>query len=274
MESSKNRKITLIAVAAIVIIMAGYFYWDLKGSPSVESPVVSQDSNASTTSFTQGGVTVQLPAGSTIEQVGPEQGKVPQSIPDLKRPLRFSGVFANDMQAQSIMTKKILDLEASLGKDPASLDNWILLGVDRKILGDYEGARDAWNYAGLLSPTNVVSFNNLGDLYENELRNYSLSEQSYFRAIKNDPAYVPSYENLSNLYRYYYKKDTSSAADILKQGLSVSPDNVDLMAAIARYYAATGDKKDAATYYQQAIARAKSLGNAQLEASLRAESAQ
>ena len=76
-----------------------------------------------------------------------------------------------DENAKKIASAKIQDLSSQLKKDSDNLENWLVLGVYRKIIGDYEGAKEVWEYAGAVRPQNSVSFNNLGELYAYYLKN-------------------------------------------------------------------------------------------------------
>ena len=49
---------------------------------------------------------------------------------------------------------KIQDLSSQLKKDSDNLENWLVLGIYRKIIGDYEGAKEVWEYASAIRPQN------------------------------------------------------------------------------------------------------------------------
>jgi tetratricopeptide (TPR) repeat protein len=119
---------------------------------------------------------------------------------------------------------------AQLKQDPSQLKLWLTLGSYRKMAGDYEGARDAWEYVAAAAPSSFVAFNNLGDLYMNFLKNYPKAELNYRKVIAVRPDYIDTYRNLYTLYHYLYKTNTTAAADILKEGLKNNPNNPDLLA--------------------------------------------
>ena len=100
------------------------------------------------------------------------------------------------------LEKKINDVYSSIKVNYDSLNDWIYLGQLRKAIGDYVGARDAWEFASLVRPKNSLSFHNLGDLYGFYLKDSSKSELNYLQSIRNDPMNVDAYLNLTDLYWY------------------------------------------------------------------------
>ena len=57
------------------------------------------------------------------------------------------------------------------------MENWLVLGVYRKMIGDYESAKEVWEYASAIRPQNSVSFNNLGELYAYYLKDNAKAEK-------------------------------------------------------------------------------------------------
>ena len=124
--------------------------------------------------------------------------------------------------AKRIVTAKIQDLSSQLKKDSDNLENWLVLGVYRKTIGDYEGAREVWEYASAIRPQNSISFNNLGELYAYQLKDNAKAEENYKKAIENDPSAIYIYRNFFDFYRYF-AKDTAKARAILEQGIAANP---------------------------------------------------
>ena len=125
-------------------------------------------------------------------------------------------------EAKRIATAKIQDLSSQLKKNSDNLENWLVLGVYRKMIGDYEGAREVWEYTSVIRPQNSISFNNLGELYAYYLKDNAKAEENYKKAIENDPAAVYIYRNFFDFYRYF-AKDTAKARAILEQGIATNP---------------------------------------------------
>lgn len=189
----------------------------------------------------------------------------------LDREIKFPENFPED--ARSIITEKIQGFRTSLEANPADYPAWLDLAIQYKTLEDYEGAREVWEYINIAAPAQTVSFLNLGDLYTGYLKDYEKAEENYLQAIKNSPDQGIAYIGLSELYRYSYKTDTNAAEDILKRGIEAipSPNNVDVIIALASYYKAEGRKAEALEQYNAAIEAAKALNNPSLEQQLKTE---
>ena len=125
-------------------------------------------------------------------------------------------------EAKKIVTAKIQDLSSQLKKDSDNLENWLVLGVYRKTIGDYEGAKEVWEYANAIRPKNSISFNNLGELYAYYLKNNIKAEENYAKAIENDPSAIYIYRNFFDFYRYV-TKDPAKARVILEKGIAANP---------------------------------------------------
>ncbi len=238
--------------------MIGGVYWYLNVTDTTGSVPLPNDGVLATTSALEvitGDVVAETTTGEKI--TGVDTSKLP-SAPSLTRKVLYAESVMPAVKTS--LEQKIAAVTADLKSNPTSLENWINLGVYYKQAGDYAGAAAAWEYASLLSPGNVVSFNNLGDLYHYYLKDYPKAEKNFLRAIQNDPKYLLSYFNTHDLYRLSYEKQTTKAADILKRALVVVPDNFDLTNALAAYYRDSADSVNARVYYEKAIAIAKKAG--------------
>lgn len=143
-------------------------------------------------------------------------------VPDLNRPLNFPPSFS--LEAQKIAREKIEKLISDLSHNPNSFENWLVLGVYRKMINDYEGAKEYWEYATAINPNSSTPFNNLGDLYAYYLKDYQKAESYFLKAIKIDPQRIYIYRSLYELYRYLLK-DENKAKQILQQGILANPTN-------------------------------------------------
>ncbi|MEW5907575.1 MAG: hypothetical protein AB1643_00085 [Patescibacteria group bacterium] len=153
------------------------------------------------------------------ESEEPQQPVV--EIPNLDRPINITVNLTKE--AEEIIRKKIEELSSKLKENPNLLDLWLDLGIYRKIIGDYEGAVEAWEYVSVVSPKNSTSFHNLGDLYAFYLKDYQKAEKNFLIAIENNPSQIFSYRSLYELYRYAMKDD-EKAKEILKKGIEINPD--------------------------------------------------
>ena len=217
-----------------------------------------------------------LGSGNSVEVGG--QGKftiekvdVPEGIkePSLDRPIVFVADIPAD--ARVLMTKKINDLVVLLKKDPRSLLNWLKLGLDRKITGDYVGATEAWEYVASLAPSDPVAFANLGEVYQYYLKDYPKAEKNMLAAVRLKPDYIAGYRALYDLYTLSYKEKVLEAPKVLLRGLAANPHAAELMIVLAEYYKGAGNKNNALIYYNKALAEAESTGNQQLINSLKGD---
>ncbi len=146
-------------------------------------------------------------------------------IPDRDRKIIFQDKFTEEERIS--INKKLSELSELISKDPKNISAWIDLGSYRKQGGDYEGARQAWNYVSQIYPMNFISFGNLGDLYGYYLKNPALAEKNFLKAIENGPTQVYLYFQTAEFYRDIMK-DKAKALAIAKRGLSKNPGNADL----------------------------------------------
>lgn len=191
------------------------------------------------------------------------------SAPDFRAPIKFSSTIAPEVKTQIQAEADILI--GRISNDSSDLRSWIDLGTLHKMAGDYKGAETIWLYVSKVAPTNSIAFQNLGDLYQNFLKDYAKAESNFLTAIKNSPNDTNPYRALFQLYTTVYKVGTPAAESILKEGTSAAPKAVDLQVLLARYYKAHGDTAQANAEYDAAIANANSQGETSLGSQIQAE---
>lgn len=137
------------------------------------------------------------------------------------------------------LERQIAEATAVLKQDYNNLTPWIALGLARKAFEDYEGAMEAWEFAGVIRPKNSLSFANLGFLYSSYLKDYARAEKNYLRAIANDVHNVSAYNNLADLYWYSIPEKRVGIPKLLVGGLNENTDRdhrAPLLARLAIYY--------------------------------------
>lgn len=273
---NKN-KITLVVVIVIIIIIIAFFAFKTEE----KTPDIIKD----------GGIEVELTDGSgtaNIETIPIDGESLNNSgivdinnikgqeldTPNLNRQIVFSDSVSEAVR--NIVLSKVATITTLLREDLTSFKNWLDLAIQYKIAGDYEGARDVWEFINETSPTNSVSFHNLGDLYHFNLKDYPKSEENFRKAIENSPQNTQSYGGLHGLYKYSYKQDSNLAESVLLEGIEAVTNNIDLVIALANYYKergnmSKGDQTNAKKYYEQARDEAEKLGNTQLVETLNEE---
>lgn len=193
-----------------------------------------------------GPVVPEQPTGPTPSVKPPYQGRDPAEFRPVPSEVKSMSQDALDKIRTTLATDG-----RSVRENPDFFNGWINIGILKKIIGDYEGARDAWEYASIIRPANAVSFANLGELYWNYLHTYPLAEKNFKIAIKNYPADVNTYISLSNLYFYSYKEKSGSAAGALLDGLAANPGDDTLLRKLADLYEMQGDVARALETWQK-----------------------
>lgn len=144
----------------------------------------------------------------------------PLPVPDLNRPINITENLSPQMQKEA--KEHIAALIIRLKENPQLYSHWIDLGLYRKLIGDFEGTREAWEYAARLQPEEGLPFHNLGDLYNFELKDFSKAEKNYMQAVAADPDQIFFYEKLYEFYRFS-KKDEVRARQMLEKGIAQNP---------------------------------------------------
>jgi len=120
-------------------------------------------------------------------------------LPNLDRAVVFGDDFSEE-QKTKLMSQIDSAVEA-LKKDNYYFNGWINLGLFRKAVGDYEGTKEAWEYASAIMPQDALSFSNLGVLYGYYLKDNKKAEENYLKAIENEPLNGYYYNQLYEFYR-------------------------------------------------------------------------
>lgn len=141
--------------------------------------------------------------------------------------------------------------------NPTYFNGWIQVGILKKTIGDFEGARDAWEYASLIEPFNSLSFANLGELYWRYLPDYPKAEENLKISIKHKSNDFQTWLTLADLYHYSLKEKADQAAKVLLDGISVNENNlpvkVNLMKGLARLYARQSEPAKAVEWWQKVL---------------------
>ncbi|MDD5110382.1 MAG: hypothetical protein PHI63_04165 [Patescibacteria group bacterium] len=181
---------------------------------------------------------------------------LPTPVSDIERYFTFPAV---DPQVDPIIAererKNFDTLTAALRQDPEIFDAWLSLGGIKKMMGDFTGAAEIWEYAGMQRPSSSIAFQNLGDLYANYLKDYPKAETAFRRAIKNSAGEEKNalfYMSLFDLY-HYRLQDSAKAAAALEEGIAANSWSVQLLVKAARYESELGNRTKALGYYAAAV---------------------
>ncbi|MDP3770457.1 MAG: tetratricopeptide repeat protein [bacterium] len=251
-----NRTIIIAIVGAVIVVfvaglgsniskLTSLRFGNTKVSPSPEvsfSPLPSPAESRIPTFSPKPVVTPQKPTaynGRPVDEVRPNPEEVK--------------LFSESDKQE--LYRSLQNYGKSVKENPDFFSGWLQLGLLKKVIGDFEGARDAWDYAGVIRPLNDVSFANLGELYWRYLRLYPQSETNFKVAITNNPSNAGTYVSLSDLYYYSLKEKQDMADDIILQGIAVNPQSIDLPKALAALYERMGQYALAIEWWNKVLAQ-------------------
>ena len=254
----------------VIVIAAGFVGVYYLNSNTSDKDISIGDVNATTTvnSTTASNDSVGAIDGNNIDigaigdytiEILPMEGF---SYPSLERPIVIPDVF--DAETGKIIRERMEASISVLQNDQQNLNQWLSLAMNRKIIHDYEGAKEIWEFVAIVTPSNAISFGNLGELYHLYLKDYVRSEVNYKKALELEPENISYYRGLFELYKYSYRQNTNTAADILIKGLEEIPEHVELLVLLGHYYRDKGDAGNAKIYYERAVISARVSGNESL----------
>ena len=229
----KKNIISSVLVALLLTALWFYIYRDLSDDQVEE---IGEINNATTTPLIDGvSVDFEGDGEAIVEIIGKEDLQDSQEnqkkpaiikpIPDLDRKIVFTDDFLEN--ERQIMTDKIEKASKELKDDPTFFSNWLYLGLDRKAINDYEGARLAWEYAKLINPNNFVVRGNLGDLYAYYLKDNEKAEENYLKALELGSGQIYLYYKTAEFYQLFLKDD-QKAVGIVQIGLQLNPNSQEL----------------------------------------------
>ena len=195
-----------------MLVGLGIVVWNVL---EVEKPVEDRSdmANNGTSTISTGDVAPGAVDVSTI--VEPKR-----KPPVVDSPLLFPKSF--DAKAREMATKEIAILEASVTKDPKDLNSWLSLALYRKMLDDFTGALDIWDYTSQLQPGSSLSFLNMGTVYAYHL-NDNVKGEAYFKeAMERGQMEVNVYDTVARFY-VDRMKDYDKARLIYDKGIEAMP---------------------------------------------------
>lgn len=148
-------------------------------------------------------------------------------------------LFAEDQKEK--IYSQIRTNAAAIKENPNFFAGWLEIGLLKKVIGDYSGARDAWEYASLIRPKNSISFANLGELYWHYLPDYPRAENNFRKSLQNNSTDADIYISLAELYHYSMPDKANEAPKVLLEGLNVNPGNDVLTRRLTYLYEQRGE---------------------------------
>ena len=224
-----SRILIFLIFAAAAFGAAGfYIYKDFTKIESIPDSVVAepeqeQKKDASQKSAGESAAADKQQSTAAIVE------KISAKVPDLSKPIEIKTEIPEEIKEKTI--SEIKAISESLKKDYNSLGLWLQLGLLRKSINDFDGAREAWEFASFVDPASSIPFHNLGFLYWQYLKDFKKSEDNYLKAIANNSKDMAAYVDLSNVY-YFNLNDKNKAEEILIKGLEKNHNNQELLAAL------------------------------------------
>ncbi len=243
---------TIISILAVIILLTvGVMYRSgiktfVTGGNKEISPSLLVSPSASTSA--SGIPSISSTAAPVSSKPAVYNGRPADEV----RPVESEVKLFSESQKQTIYNS-IQNYGKAVKENPDFFQGWLELGILKKNIGDFEGARDAWEYASVIRPANSVSFGNLGELYWRYLHQYLQAEMNWKMSIKNDPSNSGMYISLSGIYFYSMKEKNEFADDILMEGIEKNPQNRDLLKALARLYEQRNEYAKAIEWWQKAL---------------------
>jgi len=222
-----------------------------------------ESDNEKITYKTVGGITFVGRGDITVTPLKESKAK----IPNLSRPVSIPKIY--DQPKAKRLSDLINEAAAYLKNNPDDVTTWLQLAKLRKMIDDYVGAAEIWEFLTEIDPTNSTVRFNLAELYRLYLKDFSKSEYSYKEAIRMDKKNVAYYVGLYELYRYSYKKDTDLAIQILLSGINNIPESTELKVLAGNYYKEKNNFAKAKEFYESAEKIFLSQGNSQMAAIVR-----
>lgn len=244
-----SKKIVISIVGIVLLAVLIFFRDDVSRFLSF-GPEPSPTSQQST-STPQGEGTSREVEGPPAETIPPYTGRDPKEVrPDPEEVKNLSTA----QREKTYADLKNVGEQVSLFPD--YFFGWIQVGLLKKIIGDFIGARDAWEYASTIRPQNSLSFANLGELYWHYLPDFPRSEKNFLISIKNKPDDTSVYMSLSDLYSYSYTAKKDQADDILLKGIAANPGDIDLMKWLAALYEREKNYVSALEWWKKVLEKA------------------
>lgn len=207
----------VIGLFVVLVVLGGGYYF-FSRTPFSEVPA---EVATSTPLGATGTTTIPRPnLGLGVDTTKPTN----KPAPSLSRPITFVGLLSQDQFAdqRAVIKTEMEKLITALKKDKYNAEAWYDLAIYRKIISDYKGAAEVWEFTKEIQPDNFVSYHNLGDLYAYFDRDLKKAEANFLLALEKDPKNVDEYRAVADFY-VTALQNKPRAVTILNQGIKENP---------------------------------------------------
>ncbi len=200
--------------------------------------------------------------GSNAANMGDDliKSKFSKSEPDLlqeeairlaRRPIiAVGGISETSLASAKAKINNAVNLiEANYDYDAS----WLELGAYRRMIGDNDGALEAWHFLSKIRPNAFVAYHNIGDLYAFTIRDYDQGEKYLLKSIAVGPGNIQGYMALTNLYSIPEFGKQEEAPKVLLKGIANNPEHSDLYLILGGYYRDNGDIANAILYFEKSL---------------------
>ncbi len=165
--------------------------------------------------------------------------------------LRLIGDRQQNQVDETMVSKALEQLQKIVAATPGDLDSWIMIGQLEKVTGNSTEAKNAYEKALALDPTNTDALTGLALLYSDLGDNAKAAD-----LLKQVADRDPSARTLAALADTYERmKEYSLAAQTLRRALDLSPDaNPDLKRALAQDLLLSDNLDQSLKIYQALLA--------------------
>jgi tetratricopeptide (TPR) repeat protein len=212
-HETKSKYPGMVGLAVLVVLLLALGYYVYRRESGFRDSANNTRGQDATTTMNIGGVEFVIPPGGSVSLEKDEASLGPAS--DLNRVVKFPPSFP--VEAQQTWRNNLTQIQEGLKKSSRSYDLWLDLGIQWKMIGDYEGARLAWEYAARIQPESFLAFGNLGFLYGFYLHDNVKAEANYRKALANAPQELYLYEQLFDFY-HLVLKDPARARSLAAEG--------------------------------------------------------
>ncbi len=207
---TNTRNIVYILIVIILFAVAALFYFKGEDESAVKG--------VNTFIQEETGLEYEIKIEPVDNQKSPEY--VGPTI-DLDRSTDFQSATEKDKKA-------IGEVVTRLKSDPNNISDLLALATLRKVIGDYDGARLAFEQVIKVSPENSLAYRNLGDLYAYHLKDNVKAEQNLLLAIEKNPNQIEYYFKITDLYINFINSPNKARA-IVQKGIKANPTSTELL---------------------------------------------
>ncbi|RJQ36828.1 hypothetical protein C4552_02970 [Candidatus Parcubacteria bacterium] len=223
--------VTLVAAAAVIAAVVWRYYGKMPGAADGPADAPIDVGMATGTPMIDGETPNYL--GVAVATLNADPDFLKQVPPETDAKLRA----------------ELADIAHQLEKDPRVPALWMRVAYIKHFYNDDAGARDAYEYLNIISPSDGLPFYNLALLYGYYLKEPAKAEAKFQAAIDRDPNHAAYYYGFGAFYREVVH-NPGRAEEVLLAGLRVASEDAGLVGGLASLYEEQREYAKAKKYYE------------------------